>query len=355
MSAHVDRASNKGGGSMKAPSGITSSFAGSALIGFLSLAAMLAPAAAADGVRFLVFGDSPYTQGQLRILEDTIAPAIQAAGIPFVIHHGDMKASGEPCTDALVTMRYDQLMGLHPGRVFYTPGDNEWTDCDRPDTKNPAAKPLFAEVERLDFLRGLILSRPLDLSADWRYATQPDYPENARWTQQDVMFATIHIVSTNNGREQILLDDIETTLDLVDARDAANLSWLEATFAAAGELGSGAVVITIQADVTVRAGPMPCGPGVRVQCDAFALFRDALLRHAAGFRKPVLLIHGDTNPFCLDRKFGGNSAPLLWRLNALGDYSEVDATAITVRPNDPDAPFAIAPLSTGASVGRSCP
>ena len=71
-------------------------------------------------------------------------------------------------------------------------------------------------------------------------------------------------------------------------------------------------------------------------------FRDALLRHAAGFRKPVLLLHGDTKPFCLDKTFGGATAPKLWRLNAIGDFTAVDATVVTVRLDDQKQPFGIA-------------
>lgn len=316
----------------------------------LSLAAMPSTAVSADGLRFMVFGDAPYTGEQIKVLDKTVAPAIQDAAFSFLIHLGDMKSGGESCTDALIGDRYDQLMALHPGRVFYTPGDNEWTDCDRPGLAER-----FSELWRLDFLRTLIASNPMKLPADWHYATQPEFPENARWTQGGVMFATVHIVSTNNGREEIFLDDIETTLDLVDARDRANLAWLGAAFDAARRSDSGAVVIATQADVTKLAGTAPCSDSLRIRCDAFATFRDQLLRLAAGFKKPVLLVHGDTNPFCLDKTFGGDTAPLLWRLNALGDYSEVDATVISVDPDDPEQPFVITPLMTGASLGETCP
>jgi hypothetical protein len=326
------------------------SIGGLALTIVLSLAAMPSTTVAADELRFLVFGDAPYTGTQGDVLKNTVAPAIRNAEFSFLIHLGDFKGGGESCTDDLIQTRYEQLMDLRPGRVFYTPGDNEWTDCDR-----PKLEPRFSELERLDYLRNLIASRPMKLPASWHYATQPKFPENARWTQGNVIFATVHIVSTNNGREEILMDDVEATLDLVDARDQANRAWLRAAFDAAGESNSGAVVIATQADVTKRAGSAPCGDSVRVSCDAFAAFRDQLLRHAAGFKKPVLLVHGDTTPFCLDKKFGGDTAPKLWRLNALGDYSEVDATAITVQLDNQKKPFAIRPLMTGASVGRTCP
>ncbi len=337
----------------------------------LSLAAVPSTEVSAEELRFLVFGDAPYTDEQIKELKDTVAPAIQNAEFPFLIHLGDMKGGGESCTDALIQERYEQLMALLPERVFYTPGDNEWTDCDRPSLDQR-----YPELERLDHLRDLIVSWPMILRADWEYATQLEYPENARWTQGNVIFATVHIVSTNNGREEIFLDDIETTLDLVDARDRANLDWLRAAFEKARNLGSygasaDAVVIATHVDVSKLESKNrePCSAAVRIRCDAFAAFRDQLLRLAADFKKPVLLIHGDTNPFCLDKKFGGNTAPLLWRLNALGDYtaplpwrlnalgyySEVDATVISFNPFDPEQPFEITSLTSKTWPNETCP
>jgi hypothetical protein len=330
------------------------SIAGLTLTIALSLFAMPGPAVAADELSFMVFGDAPYGQDQIEALETTVAPVIREAPFPFLIHLGDLKGGGEPCTDILVEERYKQLMALHPGRVFYTPGDNEWTDCDRTFLAER-----FSEVWRLDFLRTLIASNPMTLPADWHYATQPEFPENARWTQGGVMFATVHIVSTNNGREEIFLDDIEATLDLVDQRDQANRVWLRAAFDAARQSDAGAVVIATQADVTKHAGTAPCSNLVRISCDGFAVFRDQLLRHAAGFRKPVLLVHGDTTAFCFDKTFGGGTAPKLWRLNAFGDSFgpdwQVNATVISVDPDDTEQPFAATLLMAGAAPGGTCP
>ena len=54
------------------------STAGLALTIALSLAAMPTTAvAAADGLRFLVFGDAPYTATQIKELLYTVAPAIR--------------------------------------------------------------------------------------------------------------------------------------------------------------------------------------------------------------------------------------------------------------------------------------
>ena len=233
---------------------------GLALTLALSLAAM-PPTAVADA-RFIVFGDAPYLSkppegrhkrdpfkgkyAQNTLLEDKIAPAIQSAAHPFLIHLGDMKDGAESCTNALIRERYNQLMALHPGRVFYTPGDNDWTDCDRQWLDEP-----YSEIRRLEFLRTLIASNSMTLPADWHYAIQPEFPENARWTHGGVMFATVHIVGTNNGREEFGEDDPETARRLVDARDRANRYWLEAAFDAANRFGADAGLETILAELVL--------------------------------------------------------------------------------------------------------
>ncbi|MCI5143791.1 MAG: hypothetical protein D3909_19115, partial [Candidatus Electrothrix sp. ATG1] len=72
-----------------------------------------------------------------------------------------------------------------------------------------------------------------------------------------------------------------------------------------------------------------------------------LVRNARKFaergkaRRPVLLLHGDTYPFCMDKDFGGPQAPNLWRLNAWGDFkTPADATVVTVQAESPQQPFA---------------
>ena len=94
------------------------STAGLAVTIVLSLAAMATTAVAADGLRFAVFGDAPYTGKQMEVLKETVAPAIRNAALSFLIHLGDLKSGGASCTDALIQERYDQLMDLQPGRVF---------------------------------------------------------------------------------------------------------------------------------------------------------------------------------------------------------------------------------------------
>ena len=145
---------------------------------------------------------------------------------------------------------------------------------------------------------------------------------------------------------------LKTAYDRVDARDAANARWLEATFDRARRIGVRAVIVATQADVTRVKSDTPCSAQRRTKCDAFADVRAKLTELAAAFAASVLLIHGDTNPYCLDKKFGGDQAPKLWRLNALGDFTEADATLVTVGGPGAWQAFTVNRLSTGGFLGR---
>ena len=316
------------------------------------------PAAIANPeVRFIVIGDTPYSPAETERFHHQIGPAIAQTNPPFVVHYGDFKAGGEACTLELFEARRDQILNLLPGRVFYTPGDNDWTDCDRPFLTPP-----LSELAQLDLVRRLFFAQPLDIPQDWAVVRQPLFPENARWVQNEVVFATVHVVSTNNGRQEILLDDIEAALSLVEARDQANRVWLEGLFHEANKRKAKAVVVVVQADVTAPGGRGVCTAFHRINCDAFATFREALRRHASQFQekgnplKPVLLIHGDTNPYCWDRGFGGDMAPNLWRLNAWGDFLEpADATEVIVETAQMDQPFRARTLLGDQEPMKDCP
>src|SRR5258708_10545802 len=72
----------------------------------------------------------------------------------FSIHDGDLKAgSGTPgsvtpttCSDALYTQAITYFNSLQQP-AFFTPGDNDWTDCDRP------ANGSYNDLERLQHER----------------------------------------------------------------------------------------------------------------------------------------------------------------------------------------------------------
>ncbi|MDF1750860.1 MAG: hypothetical protein P1V34_18505 [Alphaproteobacteria bacterium] len=297
---------------------------------------------------FIVLSDLPYTDGQQQVFDNQIVPAIKADPAPFLIHVGDFKGSKVVCSDGLFQSVHDTLYGLKPGRVFYTPGDNDWTDCDR-DSTGLAMR----EYDRLSRLRQIFCEPAPDSPAELIVTRQDGYPENARWSDDGVTFLTLHVVGTNNGRAQVLIDDIDFALAQVTAREQANRVWLDQAVEQAKSAKAAAMVVAMQADITEPWGSGACEGASRSKCDAFATLREQLRLAAKQFGGPMLIIHGDSDPYCLDQEFGGAQAPNLWRLNSAGDYAIIDAVKVTVHPDD-TIPFVAKTLREGIAPRMGC-
>ena len=95
-----------------------------------------------------------------------------------------------------------------------------------------------------------------------------------------------------------------------------------------------------------------CSSDNRTNCDGYRSIRDLLKRHATQFRKPVLVIHGDTPAYCLHQPY--HDIPNLWRLNAPGDYKYPDASEVTFDANNPDTPFTVTNLLDRKPVPAVC-
>lgn len=305
--------------------------------------------ARADGVplSFVGLGDMPYDQDEADLMDNALREAIKSEAPPFVVHWGDIKSGGASCTDDLLRQEIARVHALYDGPIFYTPGDNEWTDCDRfwLDER-------FSELERLAFIRELAFRDRPTMPTEMNVERQPNYPENAIWSHGGAVFVTLHVVGTNNGRKEVREDDIDLALAATIARDHANRVWLETARARA--CGNDwrcrdpamALVVIAQADVTLPSGAGACTAENPRECDAFAPLRGQLRLASAGFPGPMLFLHGDSSPYCWDKEFGGAKAPRLWRLNGPGDAHgnsggdgvPADALRITLT-GDPSTPF----------------
>lgn len=334
--------------------------------GFSGLAFLLLAACATSpeerppaAFAFAVIGDIPYGPEDDVILQNEIIPRIKASTYPFVIHVGDYKAGGAPCAAEFDAAMTTLVASLAPKPVFYTPGDNEWTDCDR--NPDPATGKPTSELGRLDSLRRLFFADAPAVPKAMRARQQKSQPENLAWRHRGVRFATLHVVGTNNGRSYVAGDPLDSAKAATEARDAANIEWLNEAARAAKKERALALVIAMQADTTfIEHGPVgkPCD-GVAADpnpCDAFVALRAAIHGAAEEFGGPVLLIHGDTEPFTFNQEFLESGAPNLWRLNAAGDvhfhdglwHGLRDATEVTIDPGA-SPPFAAKALASGAA------
>ena len=284
--------------------------------------------------KIITIGDMPYNAEQQKILDNQIIPIIRTSRNDFVVHLGDFIAGGDflSCRDDNITKARDYIYSLHPNKVFYTPGDNDWTDCDR-DSKTQR----FSEYDRLSYLRDVFYTIPPAYPKKWNVIQQANYPENAIWIVNNIVYATLHVVGTNNGRTQILLDNPDEALQHVLARDKANMQWIQRVKNYAMDYHADAIMIFSQADVTVyKDKKQPCTKDNQTNCNGFDIYRKATSRIAEEFKKPVFYIHGDTAAYCIDKNFGGHHAPNLWRVNAPGDFKVIDALEIIINRPDND-------------------
>jgi hypothetical protein len=99
-----------------------------ALAGLIALG--LGPAVA-EPVRFVAFGDMPYDWPKDLVRFSDLIDAGSRLAPDFMVHVGDIKGGGAPCTEEAYRTVLDLLQRAEPP-LIYTPGDNEWTDCRRP-------------------------------------------------------------------------------------------------------------------------------------------------------------------------------------------------------------------------------
>mgnify|MGYP000588958820 FL=1 len=228
------------------------------------------------------------------------------------MHDGDLKqGSGSLCDDNL----YYQALGFFDALkapAIFTPGDNDWTDCDRPSNGG------FNSRERLDRERAIFFSTPFSLGQrKLRQEVQTDAlclglngavpcVENRRWTVGRVTYATLNVQGSCNNLCDTAPDAAEWA-----ARNAANIQWLRQTFALAKARRSVAVMLISQGnpgwDQSDPTRAPLRDPKTLVQTDGlpdgFREFLLALREEAVTFRRPVAYVHGDSHYFRVDKPF----------------------------------------------------
>ena len=305
----------------------------------LLLAVAVQPAAA-QPFEFIALGDTPYKLPDDYVKFDRLIAAINARKPSFSIHVGDIKSGSSPCSDENLKKVLDQFATFEQPLV-YTPGDNDWTDCHRPRAGG------FDPLERLAKVRELFFADPGRSQGRVKIAVESQsrvmaerfstFVENARWSQNGVVFATVHVVGSNNnfepGAPAVAMEYF--------ARDAANVAWIDAIFAHAVASGAKAVVLSWQADVQdVRQkwqGDMP-------RVSGFVNTVNAVERGAKAFGKPVLVIHGDEHEFQVGRFLNAKykAIPNVLRLEVMG-AEDVHAVRVVVDPDSPGV-FGFIPL-----------
>jgi hypothetical protein len=266
-----------------------------------------------------LWGDLPYSDLQAIVGVPNLIADMNSQELAFSVHDGDLKAgNGTPgsvtpttCSDALYAQTLSFLNALEAAAIV-TPGDNDWTDCDRPSNGG------FSSLERLDREREVFFSTPFSLGQRrirQQVQTAPlclgvsglvPCVENRRWNVRGVTYATLNIVGSCNNLCDTAPDAAEWS-----ARNQANIAWMQETFAVAAARRSAAIMFISQANPgwdlsDATRGPLR-NPRTLVetdgQPDGFQEFLIALRQQVIAFQKPVAYVHGDTHYFRIDKPF----------------------------------------------------
>jgi hypothetical protein len=271
----------------------------------LAPAANAQPPSTAQPATLAVIGDIPYGTTLINEFPADISEINADPSVARVIHLGDIKNGSTRCdTSYFQLIRSD--FDLFEDPLVYTPGDNEWTDCHRANNGGyiPAGPtPAGEEPSRLDTIRALFFDQPgmtlgqaaapVDFQGD-------DAPENVRWSQAGVVWATLDVPGSNNDLAPWFGDAESDQLKVQQAeevatRTAADLRWLNRVFDRAEAQHAAGVAIGIQADMW---DPEAVADDA---VDGYATLVRELARRAHAFGKPVLLLNGDSHLYESDR------------------------------------------------------
>jgi len=304
---------------------------------------------------FALIGDMPYDGRQEKEFSILMA-AVNREELAFVVHTGDFWSDGllwndsstghAPCADDTFADRLSiARASVHP--YVLVPGDNDWTDCHR-------AKPeTFEPMERLAKLRQMFFAgdrslgqRTLAVTRQSQTSGFSEYRENVRWTHNNVMFVTLHMIGSNNnlGRTPEMDDEFQR-------RNSANLAWLHEAFMLAARNQNRAIMIIAQANPRFE-NRWPARLQGRYLLDGLGLkspkqrrktgfddFLDALEKETLAFGRPVVYAHGDTHLYRVDKPLTGTRSKRIienfTRVETFG-YPDTHWVRATIDPDDPN-------------------
>jgi len=303
-----------------------------------------------------LWGDMPYSDTQATKGVPNLLDDMNGQDISFSVHDGDLKAgnatpgSATPttCQNAVQPSIYSQGLAFFNSLdkpAIFTPGDNDWTDCDR--TSNGG----FNSLERLQYERGVFFAsdtslgrHPMQLEVQTEplcqgttsLTGQPRFMtgcvENRRWTFHDVTYATLNVQGSCNNLCSSGAGDPGGDVPEYTAREAADEQWLHQTFDVAKARGSAAVMIIWQADpgfdLSGYQGAPKRNPNTLVETDGnpdgFHDLLSKLRDETILFAKPVVLVHGDSHYFMIDKPLldaNGRRVENFTRVETFGDHT----------------------------------
>jgi hypothetical protein len=283
-------------------------------------------------VTFAVYGDAPYGTSPTDTAEFAQTPhfidAVNAdLSVDLVLHVGDIHSGSQYCTEDYDRSIFDLWTGYKKPLV-YTPGDNEWTDCNKKKegggaynatthqidyvldaSGNPVDYAKGDPVANLALIRAIFFAHPGDTlggghkkvlsqaqAFERAHASDAKYVENVMFEEGRVLVVTINLPGGSNNDTDVWYGAPMATPaqdQEVEERTGADLRWLDAAFDRARSERVAAVVIQAQADMwDPEKG--------REHQAGYEPFVKSVAEHTAALGKPVLMLNGDSHVFLSD-------------------------------------------------------
>ncbi len=286
---------------------------------------------------FAVIGDIPYGDAQIARFPAVVDQINADPAVQLVDHLGDIKSGSSVCSDAyfaMVRTQFDRFVAP----LVYTPGDNEWTDCHRPNNGG------YDPLERLDAVRQVFFPHPgctLGRHAVKSMRRPSGFVENVSYSRAGVGFAALHVVGSNNALAPWTGNGSATPEQQteVDEHTMVTRALIDQTFAKAEKDKQRAVVLLTQADMFDVTVPDP----QFADYSAFQPIVREIAAKAAAYGGPVYLFNGDSHVYNADTPLAPGSRWLsfydvqipagnLNRITVDGSTEVNDYLRVTVNP-----------------------
>jgi hypothetical protein len=283
-------------------------------------------------IKFIVLGDMPYRNEDIPGYEKLI-DHINQEKPDWVVHVGDTKNGSSSCANEAYNPII-QWFDRFTSPLIYTPGDNEWTDCHRLTAGH------FDPNERLLWLRHEFFEKQHHWAKSLKTTTQsPPLIENQYWSRDRAMFATLHVVGSQN---HFLKDSAKNTEWTV--RNNNNLIWLKSIFSEAKQAQSSVIFLFWHGDPLFES-PDKENPG-------YQSLIETLAKEVKNFSGAVVLIHGDRHRFVIDNPLKTQPhKPALRNFTRVITFGDRDLLALLFRLNTTQRTLEISPVSSSSGNG----
>lgn len=278
---------------------------------------------------FGLWGDMPYNKAGDSTKLPAVLKSINSEKIDFSIFVGDIKDGSSKCADDVYTNAI-QMFNSMIKPVVYIPGDNEWTDCHRTNNGGYDSQERLAHIRKVMFTKSSSFG-PNSIELESPSGANSLYIENKRFSKNKVMFVTLNIPGSNNNK---ILDEKDcknksarTPLHCEQgnaeylARDTANIAWMQSSFQKAKEQKAIGILLAFQGDPGFDLPETEdIDESKASNVSGYQAFLNAVIKETENFEGQVLLVHGDTHFFKVDKPLYSPTRilPNLTRLQTFG-------------------------------------